>query len=89
MAQRGRKSGFKMPEEHRIKIQNSNILNRLIAHAEGSVEMTQTQVTAGLGLLKKALPDLSATELTHDVSDNLGDLLKEIDGRTRGIPKSS
>lgn len=76
-----------MTDAHRVKIQNSNILSRLIAHAEGSVEMKQTEVTAALGLLKKAMPDLSAAELTHDVSDKLGDLMKALDGKTRGIPK--
>ena len=59
MAERGRKPGFRMSDAHRVKIQNSNILNALIEHVEGKREMTGTQVTAGLGLLKKVLPDLS------------------------------
>lgn len=66
MATRGRKPGFRMSEEHRVKIQNSNILNALIQHVEGKREMTPTQVSAGLGLLKKALPDLSATTISGD-----------------------
>lgn len=49
-----------MPESHRVKIQNSNILNALIEHVEGRRDMTSTQVTAGLGLLRKVLPDLAA-----------------------------
>ena len=60
---RGRKPGFVMPEAHRVKIQNSNILTVLIEHAEGKREMTPSQVTTGLGLLKKALPDLSTVTL--------------------------
>ena len=56
---RGRKPGFRMSDEHRVKIQNSNILNALIEHVEGKREMSATQVTAGLGLMKKVLPDLS------------------------------
>lgn len=55
-----------MSNEHRVKIQNSNILNALIEHAEGRREMSATQVTAGLGLLKKALPDLSTVTLQGD-----------------------
>jgi hypothetical protein len=55
-----------MGAEHRTKIANSKILNRLIEHAEGKVEMTPTQVTAALGLLKKAMPDLSAVQLSGD-----------------------
>lgn len=60
---KGRKSVYVMPEEHRVKIQNSNILNALIEHATGKRDMSATQVTAGLGLLKKALPDLSTVTL--------------------------
>lgn len=66
MAERGRKPGFVMSAEHRDKIKNSNILNALIEHAEGNREMSSTQVTAALGLLKKALPDLQAVEHSSD-----------------------
>lgn len=50
------------------------IANRLTRHVLGKVEMTPSQVTAALGLLKKTLPDLSATEIsgelkTRDISD--------------------
>lgn len=50
-----------MSNEHRVKIQNSNILTALIAHVEGEREMSATQVSAGLGLLRKILPDLAAS----------------------------
>lgn len=66
MAKRGRHPGFKMSGEHRVKIQNSNILNALIEHVEGKRDMSATQVSAGLGLLKKALPDLSTVTLQGD-----------------------
>jgi hypothetical protein len=55
-----------MSPDHRAKIQNSNILNALIEHAEGNREMSSTQVTAALGLLKKALPDLQSVEIGSD-----------------------
>jgi hypothetical protein len=58
-----------MSHEHRVKIQNSNILNALIEHVEGKREMSASQVSAGLGLLKKALPDLSTVEHMGD-ADN-------------------
>lgn len=64
MTKRGRKPGFVMSPEHRAKIQRSQILKALIEHAEGKREMSATQVTAGLGLLKKCLPDLSSVALT-------------------------
>lgn len=61
---RGRKPGFRMSDEHRVKIQNSNVLNALIEHCEGKREMSATQVTAGIALMKKMLPDLQA--VTYD-----------------------
>lgn len=64
-------TGVRLTDEHRTKIQKSKILNRLIDHAEGNVEMTATQVTAALGLLKKALPDLSAVTLGGDETSPL------------------
>ena len=57
-----------MSPEHRVKIQNSNILNALIEHAEGTREMSGTQISAGLGLLKKVLPDLSAVTIDGDMT---------------------
>lgn len=55
-----------MSAEHRDKIKNSNILSALIDHVEGNREMSSTQVTAALGLLKKALPDLQSVEIGSD-----------------------
>lgn len=53
-----------MSHDHRLKIQNSNILNALIQHALGERDMKPSQVQAGLGLMKKVLPDLQSAELT-------------------------
>lgn len=66
MSARGRKPGFRMSEEHRVKIQNSNILNALLEHVTGDRDMSSTQVSAGIALLKKTLPDLSAVEVSGD-----------------------
>ena len=71
MAARGRSPGFTMSNDHRVKIQNSNILTALIEHAEGKRDMSASQVTAGLGLLKKAMPDLQAVTLSGDVENPL------------------
>jgi hypothetical protein len=62
-AKRGRTPGFAMSDEHRVKIQNSNILNALVEHVEGKREMSATQVSAALGLLRKVMPDLSSAEI--------------------------
>lgn len=69
MSDRGRKPGFRMSNEHRVKIQNSNILNALIEHVEGEREMSASQVSAGLGLLRKVMPDLAASASADDAGD--------------------
>lgn len=78
MAARGRKAGFRMSDEHRVKIQNSNILNALIEHVEGKREMSATQVTAAVNLMKKVLPDLSSVQLDADVSGEIGVTFKTV-----------
>src|SRR5258708_11495445 len=64
MAQRGRRPGFIMTDEHRQKISDSNILTYLIQHVQGERNMSATQVNAGIALLRKIMPDLAATELS-------------------------
>lgn len=66
-SKRGRSPGFVMSDEHRVKIQNSNILNALIEHVQGDREMSATQVSAGIALLRKVMPDLSAAENKTEV----------------------
>jgi hypothetical protein len=65
---RGRPKGVTLTEEHRDKIRKSNIFRHLLDHAEGKREMSQTQVTVALALMKKVLPDLSSVE--HTGSDD-------------------
>lgn len=60
-----------MSDEHRVKIQNSNILNALIEHAMGDRDMSSTQVTTGIALLKKVLPDLQQTAITDQDGEPL------------------
>ena len=77
MAERGRPRGFVMSDEHRTKIANSQILNRLVGHVEGTVELSSTQVTAALGLLKKVMPDLQSTTISGDADNPIGVSLVE------------
>lgn len=51
-------------ERTRKKIQKSQLVNRLIGHALGEIEMTSTQIRAAEILLNKTMPNLQATELT-------------------------
>jgi hypothetical protein len=57
-------------DEIRQKIQTSQLLNRLTNHGLGKLKngMDATQVSAALGVLRKALPDLTATEHSGDVT---------------------
>ena len=59
---------YPMSNEHRDKIKNSNILNALVEHVEGRREMSATQVSAGLGLLRKVMPDLSSVESKNETT---------------------
>jgi hypothetical protein len=54
-------------EEARKKIQTTQLVNRLTNHAVGKVDMSATQVSAALGLLKKSLPDLQSVEMKSEV----------------------
>ena len=53
-------------DEVRTKIQTSQLINRLQDHAIGGAELTPTQIKAVEILLRKTLPDLSATEISGD-----------------------
>ena len=53
----------RLSDAHRDKIAKSNVLTHLIEHATGRRHMEPSMVTAGLGLLKKALPDLQSIAL--------------------------
>lgn len=62
MAARTRK--LSIDDRTKLRIKTSQIINRLQDHVFGEVELVATQVTAGLALLRKTIPDLSAT--THE-----------------------
>lgn len=62
-------------EAIRARIQAAGISDRLIKHVLGETEMSKSQVSAGLGLLKKVLPDLSSTELSTDPNKPLKGVL--------------
>lgn len=53
------------PDEVRSRIQASQLINRLMEHANSSKPlMDNSQVTAAKALLNKVLPDLSSVALT-------------------------
>lgn len=50
----------------REKIQSALIVNRLEDHILNGLEMTKSQVSAALGLLKKCVPDLTTMTVAGD-----------------------
>lgn len=57
-----------MPELWREKIQASMLVNRLMDHVNGKIELTPTQVNAANILLKKVAPDLQSVAHGQDPS---------------------
>ena len=68
----------------RQKIQTSQIINRLMGHVMGKNKMTPSQVNAALGLIKKTLPDLQATELSGTIHGTFAEILSEVARRRAG-----
>lgn len=54
-------------EVSRQRVRAANIQQRLVAFVNGEITMTQAQVTAALGLLKKIMPDLTAVEMSGHI----------------------
>ena len=57
-----RKRRTTVNEKWREKIQSSMLVDRLVKHAVGEIEMTATQIKAADILLRKVAPDLKAVE---------------------------
>ena len=62
----------------RARIQSGVIVDRLEKHVLGKVEMTATQVTAALGLLRKCVPDLSENKTELETGERLTDVLRSL-----------
>jgi hypothetical protein len=56
------------PQKVRDRIQTGLLAKRLMLHAFGKLEMTLTQLKATEILLRKTLPDLSATEISGELT---------------------
>ena len=54
----------------REKIRTSQLINRLEKHVLGEIDLTSSQVTAALGLMRKTLPDLTAVEHSGEITHN-------------------
>lgn len=69
MARRLRK--IALNDDWKARIRAGVIMDRLIKHVNGQISMEPTQVTAANILLRKIVPDLSATAVTGDLNVNV------------------
>lgn len=66
-----------MGAEHRIKIANSKIFSRLLAHAEGDLpDLPASERDTGLALLRKVMPDMKAVDAEGDTSETLNVVIR-------------
>lgn len=59
-----RKRKVALTDDWKANIRASMIMNRLVSHIEGDVNMTPTQINAAKIVLGKILPDLARSEMT-------------------------
>ena len=76
---RGRRLNREHDELTRSKIKTSQIINRLVNHILGAVEMTNTQVRAAEILLNKTLPNLQHRTGDQDVTVTYVDYLAALE----------
>lgn len=82
-----RKNKINLSEDWKQRIKAGVLMDRLLKHVEGSLNMTPSQIKAADILLKKIVPDLARQELVgdenkplvhKDVTDIKGKLLKAL-----------
>jgi hypothetical protein len=61
-----RKNKVTLSETWKDRISATMILNRLVSHVEGNLELSPTQIKAADIILKKVVPDLARTEHVGD-----------------------
>ena len=61
-----RKRKIKLTDDWKERIRAGVIMDRLLKHVAGEVDMTNTQVNAAKILLSKVVPDLARTELSGE-----------------------
>lgn len=61
-----RTNKIRLTENWREKIKIGVIIDRMMKHVDGELEMTNSQLKAAEILLRKVAPDLARTELTGE-----------------------
>ncbi len=65
-------------ERIRNSIQSGQLIKVLMEHVEGKRPLEATQVASALGLLRKTIPDLSASESKSEITVNYVAALPEV-----------
>lgn len=66
-----RTNKIRLTDNWREKIKIGVIIDRMVKHIDGEVEMTNSQIKAAEILLRKVAPDLARTELTGEDGDDM------------------
>lgn len=66
-------------EKTKWRIRAGLLLNRLADHADGVIELTSTQIKAAEIVIRKAIPDLKAIELTGQDGGPLRIIASQLD----------
>jgi len=60
------------------KIRNAKVLERLIKHFKGELELSASQVNVGLNLIKKYIPDTKSVEMKIEGTVQIDKVKREI-----------
>lgn len=60
-------------------IQASQLVNRLISHANGEIELSATQINAAKVVIGKYIPDLKAVELSNKDGEDFRVTMSSVD----------
>lgn len=66
-----RKNKLQLTDNWREKIKIGVIIDRMMKHVDGEIDMSNTQLKAAEILLRKVAPDLARTELTGKDGDDV------------------
>jgi capsule polysaccharide export protein KpsE/RkpR len=61
-----RRNKINHDEKTKLLMQGTQLINRLNSHANGEIDMTQSQVNAARIVISKSIPDLKAIEHTGE-----------------------
>jgi hypothetical protein len=85
-----RKNKTTLSDTWRERIQAGVIMDRLLKHFNGEIELTPAQVASAKLVLAKIAPDLQSIQAQVEHSGSiLNGVYEDIDGRTADLPNQS